>query len=66
MYKVSVLGTYFECEGVKEMYLLQLYLVTVEVFVVQRNRSLPPSMGYTHLTNKKWKPRARCSLPKFG
>ena len=53
------------------MYLLQLYLVTMETFVVQRNRSSPPSMGTphlrTHFTNKKWKPcarRVRAAVPR--
>ena len=33
------------------MYLLQLYLVTMETFVVQRSQTSPPSMGYTTLEN---------------
>ena len=33
------------------MYLVKLYLVTIETFVVQRSRSSPPSMGYTTLEN---------------
>ena len=33
------------------MYLLQLYLVTVETFVVQRSQTSPPRMGYTTLEN---------------
>ena len=49
-YHLSVLETYFECEGGK-MYLLQLYLVTTETSIVQRSRSSPPSMGYTALEN---------------
>ena len=32
------------------MYLLQLYLVTMETFVVQRSQTSPPSMGYTQDT----------------
>ena len=34
-----------------KMYLLQLYLVTMETFVVQRSRSWPLSMVYTTLEN---------------
>ena len=33
------------------MYLLKLYLVTMETFVVQRRQSSAPSMGYTTLEN---------------
>ena len=48
-YNLGVLGNYFECEGVSEMYLLQLHLVTTETFVVQRSRSSLPSMVDTTL-----------------
>ena len=34
-----------------KMYLLQLYLVTTETFLVQLSRSSPPNMGYTALEN---------------
>ena len=39
------------------MYLLQLYMVLTETFVVQRNRQVwsPPHLR-THLTDRKWKP----------
>ena len=33
------------------MYLLQLYLVPMETFEIQRSRSSPPSMVYTTLEN---------------
>ena len=33
------------------MYLLKLYLVSLETFVVQRRRSSPPSISYTTLEN---------------
>ena len=44
---LSALGTYFECE----MYLLGLYLVTMEMFIDQRSQIVPPSMVYTTLEN---------------
>ena len=55
------------------MYLLQVYLVTMETFAVQRSRSSPPSQWATPhlrtpLTNKKCKPCAWCAsaaVPRF-
>ena len=49
-----------------KMYLLQLYLVTMEIFAVQRSLSSPPRIGYTTLENTPdqkqiWKPFARCA-----
>ena len=49
------------------MYLLQLYLVTMETFVVQRSQSSAPSMGYTTLENtfdqKEMEAMCTCSAP---
>ena len=39
-YKVSELGAYFECEGVKCSYFNFTCRVTMETFVVQRSRSM--------------------------
>ena len=46
------------------MYLHQLYLVTMETFVVQRSRSSPPSMGYTTVVNTlyQYEMEALCTM----
>ena len=46
------------------MYLLQLYLVTMETFVVKKNRCSPLSMGYTTLesTLDQYEMEAMCTI----
>ena len=70
LFAVSVLGTYFECQGVKRIYLNFTLWPCRETFVVQRSRSSPPSMGHTTVENtlaqyKMWKPSHDVHVQRF-
>ena len=70
LFAVSVLGTYFACQGVKCIYLNFTLWPCMETFVVQRSRSSPPSMGHTTVENtlaqyKMWKPSHDVHVQRF-